>query len=86
MAFFKKKNYYTSVFLKSYVIFVKNGIGDTLFKNTMTGRIFLRAVKALVMVTLSDSFRMWPPLYMVRHDFQFLLPHPRFLADLVGLI
>ena len=31
----------------------------------MTGQTNLRAGKALVMVTLSDtsSFRMWPPLY-----------------------
>ena len=36
--------------------FFKNGIGETLRKNTMTGRFFLRAVKALVRVTLSDSF------------------------------
>ena len=41
-------------------------IGDTLCKNTMTGRFFLRAVKALVMVTLSDSFRIWTPI-IVRH-------------------
>ena len=38
----------------------KNGIGDTLWKNPITGLFFWRAVKALVRVTLSDSFRIRP--------------------------
>ena len=32
-----------------------NGIGETLWKNTMTGRFVLWAVKTLVRVTLSDA-------------------------------
>ena len=36
----------------------------------MTGRFFLRSVKALVMVTLSDSFRIWPPSTTLWRDFQ----------------
>ena len=32
-------------------------IAETLWKNPMTGRFFLRSAKALVMVTLSDSFK-----------------------------
>ena len=61
-------------------------IGDTLCKNTMTGRFFLRAVKALVMVTLSDSFWIRPPSTTLWRDFQkavekFAFPHMSNVGD-----
>ena len=60
-------------------------------KKSIAGRFFLRAVKALVMVTLSDSFRMWPHAtwYLsttLWRDFQkdaeqFAFPHNRLMVD-----
>ena len=46
----------------------------------------LRAGKALVIVTLSDSFRIWPPSMTLCRDFQkdaeqFAFPHNRLKGD-----
>ena len=45
-----------------YVSFLKMNVGEILLKKPITGRTFLRAVKPLVMVTLSESFRIRPRL------------------------
>ena len=53
-------------FLKLYVNFKKinrNGIGDTLWKNPMTGQKHLWAVKVPIGATLSGNFRIRPPGY-----------------------